>query len=160
MTYRMSSTKLWFVIYAMLDSTARHQRRGEAFTHVAIATTAKPIREARRTRHPNCSLIGIRILTMALPAKHVSLPARGDSEAGQRRLLWRTAARSVSSGGRAVAAGQAERRREATRACLAHLFPFLAPRSGGSSRDGFAGSFARDLRLWVRCDRCRQAPRW
>ena len=44
----MLSTKLWFV------------------THVAMAMTARPIMEASKTRHPSCSRMGIRILTIAL----------------------------------------------------------------------------------------------
>lgn len=35
-------------------------------THVATAITARPIMEASRTRHPNCSRMGIRILTITL----------------------------------------------------------------------------------------------
>jgi hypothetical protein len=35
-------------------------------THVATAITANPIIEASRTRHPNCSRMGIRILTITL----------------------------------------------------------------------------------------------
>ena len=46
-THRMLSTKLWFV------------------TQVAMAITARPIMLASKTRHPNCSRIGIRILTIA-----------------------------------------------------------------------------------------------
>jgi hypothetical protein len=35
-------------------------------THVAVAMTARPIIEASSTRHPNCSRMGMRILTMTL----------------------------------------------------------------------------------------------
>jgi hypothetical protein len=48
----MLSTKLWFV------------------THVAMAMTASPIMDASKTRHPSCSRMGIRILTIALHTRH------------------------------------------------------------------------------------------
>lgn len=44
----MLSTKLWFVI------------------QVAMAITARPIMDASKTRHPSCSRMGIRILTIVL----------------------------------------------------------------------------------------------
>lgn len=38
---------------------------GSSCTHVAMAMTAKPINEASSTKHPNCSRMGMRILTIA-----------------------------------------------------------------------------------------------
>jgi hypothetical protein len=48
---RIDSTKLWFV------------------NHVAIAMTARPTREASKTRHPSCSRIDIRIFTIEEPGR-------------------------------------------------------------------------------------------
>jgi hypothetical protein len=47
----MESTKLWFV------------------NHVAIAITARPIREASKTRHPSCSRIDTRIFTIEVAVR-------------------------------------------------------------------------------------------
>lgn len=46
----------------MALSEAFSERR----THVAIDTTARPMSEASSTIHPNCSRMGMRILTMSL----------------------------------------------------------------------------------------------
>ena len=68
---RMLSTKLWLVIYTVSvktihprTHTQQRSRRSLVRTHVAMAMTARPIIEANNTRHPNCSRMGIRILTM------------------------------------------------------------------------------------------------
>jgi hypothetical protein len=62
--YRMPRTKLWFVICTCQRPGAAASAMGIA-THVAIAITASPIKDARSTRQPNCSRMGIRILTMS-----------------------------------------------------------------------------------------------
>jgi hypothetical protein len=51
-------------------------------THVAIAITARPIKEAKSTRHPNCSRIGILILTI-VPSPSYRLRARSKGGEGE-----------------------------------------------------------------------------
>ena len=65
----MLSTKLWLV------------------TQVAMAITARPIMLASKTRHPNCSRIGMRIFTIALHTKPLVCDFSKEAE-GEAAETW------------------------------------------------------------------------
>jgi hypothetical protein len=54
-----------------MSATLYYMQCIEVATHVAIAMTARPMRDASSTKQPNCSRIGTRILGMARVAEMV-----------------------------------------------------------------------------------------
>jgi hypothetical protein len=76
----MPRTKLWLV------------------SHVAMATTARPMVEANNTRQPSCSRIGIRILTILCHAQRVCFyEGLGASRLGTQRVSVSRGARALSN---------------------------------------------------------------
>jgi hypothetical protein len=95
----MPRTKLWLV------------------SHVAMATTARPMVEANNTKQPSCSRIGIRILTILCHAQRVCFYPRreglGASRLGTQRV-------SVSRGARALSNVRDEAVEERGVSCVSH----------------------------------------
>jgi hypothetical protein len=84
----MPSTKLWLV------------------SHVAIARTAKPMVEASSTRQPNCSRIGMRILTISQPPEQKCVShGRGRGEGAEPREVAGISQLCVSGAGRRAKRG-------------------------------------------------------
>lgn len=94
---------------------------GASCTQVAMAMTARPIMDASSTRHPNCSRMGMRILTIAQPLPCCQMAGgqageRGGASteprraAGASRISQRQAGRAEGRAGRGLLGSVANRR--------------------------------------------------